>query len=150
MKLTKKVLHNTARVVEFAWPYQNKQLADSMLDLMRREHGIGLAATQVGISKRLFVMEINGVTRACFNPEIVNTSKELVDFDEGCLSFPGESCIIKRPDNILVKYFNVAGIEIIERLTGLPSRCFQHELDHLNGITMHDRYKEQNAEQSGN
>jgi peptide deformylase len=146
MKLTKKVLHNTARVVEFAWPYQNKQLADSMLDLMRREHGIGLAATQVGISKRLFVMEINGVTRACFNPEIVNTSKELVDFDEGCLSFPGESCTIKRPEQIEVRYFNLQGQEIKEALSGLEARCFQHELDHLDGITMWDRHKEQNAE----
>jgi peptide deformylase len=146
MKLTKKVLHNTARPVEFAWPYQNKQLADSMLDLMRRERGIGLSATQVGISKRLFVMEIDGVTRACFNPEIVNTSKELVDFNEGCLSFPGESCTIKRPEQIEVRYFNLQGQEIKEALSGLEARCFQHELDHLDGITMWDRHKEQNAE----
>lgn len=145
MKLTKKVLHHTAKSVDFSWPYQNKQLAESMLELMRKEKGIGLAATQVGVAKRLFVMEIDGVTRACFNPEIVNTSKELVDFDEGCLSFPGESCTIKRPQQIEVRYFNLQGQEVKEALLGLEARCFQHELDHLDGITMWDRHKEQNA-----
>jgi peptide deformylase len=148
MKLTKKVLHNVAKPMEFSWPYQNSDLANRMLKLMREERGIGLAAPQVGISKRLFVMEINGVTRACFNPEITKASNNLVDFDEGCLSFPGKSCIIKRPDTVEVRYFNLQGQAQEETLTGIEARCFQHELDHLDGITMWDRHKEQNAEQS--
>jgi peptide deformylase len=80
----------------------------------------------------------------------VQSYTDLTNFDEGCLSFPGETCIIKRPDTIDVCYYDVAGIEVVEQLSGLASRCFQHELDHLNGITMYDRLKEQDAEQSRN
>ena len=148
MKLTKRVLHNQAKPCDFQWPYQNSELANRMLQIMRKENGIGLAATQIGISKRIFVMEVSGITRACFNPEILQSSQNLVDFNEGCLSFPGEQCTIKRPDSISVKYHNVQGVIIQEELSGLEARCFQHELDHLDGITMWDRYKEQHAEQS--
>ena len=63
------------------------------------------------------------------------------------MSFKGEKCIIKRPGVIDVRYYDSKGTEYVERLEDLAARCFQHELDHLNGITMHDRYKEQNAEQ---
>lgn len=148
MKLTKKVLHNRAKPCDFQWPYQNSELANQMLQIMRKENGIGLAATQIGIAKRIFVMEVSGITRACFNPEILQSSQNIVDFNEGCLSFPGEQCTIKRPDSISVKYHNVQGVVIQEDLSGLEARCFQHELDHLDGITMWDRYKEQHAEQS--
>lgn len=119
-----------------------------MLDTMRRNKGIGLAAPQVGLSKRLFVMEIGSDQRICFNPEITEISKETSDYEEGCLSFPGESCIIKRPSSITVRYQNYRGDWYTERLSGLMARCFQHELDHLDGIVMHDKLKEQNAEQS--
>jgi peptide deformylase len=95
----------------------------------------------------MFIMLIDGVFWECFNPEVLEHSNNLTEFNEGCLSFTGEYVIIKRPDTIRVRYFNAEGIEFNETLTGLPARCFQHELDHLNGITMHDRYKEQNAEQ---
>lgn len=148
MKLTKKVLYNRARECEFRWPYQNKQLADEMLAFMRKENGIGLAAPQIGIAKRLFVMETEGTIRACFNPEIVNQDANLTDYTEGCLSFPGESFTIKRPESVQVRYQNLQGQVIEETLTGLTARCFQHEYDHLDGITMHDRAKEQNATES--
>jgi peptide deformylase len=121
-----------------------------MHTLIQAEGGIGLAANQCGERVRMFIMLIDGEFWVCFNPEILETSTDLTEFSEGCLSFPGESCIIKRPETILVKYFDISGVEIIERLAGLPSRCFQHELDHLNGIIMHDRFKEQNAEQPRN
>ena len=150
MNLTKKVLYNTARACDFKWPYQNRQLAEKMHHLMKKENGIGLAAPQVGISKRVFVMEIDDVFRACFNPEILESSQNVVEFDEGCLSFPGDQCIIKRPSEVQVRYYNLQGQQFEETLSGLAARCFQHELDHLDGITMWDRYKEQNAEQSGN
>jgi len=148
MKLTRKVLHNVARPLDFQYPVKNQQLANQMLGLMRLENGIGLAAPQIGISKRLFVMSVDGHDRACFNPEIVSSSAVFTDFQEGCLSFPGESCIIKRPEQIRVKYQNHFGDWIEVDLAGLEARCFQHELDHLNGITMHDRAKEQHATES--
>lgn len=148
MKLTKKVLHKEAKAVEFNWPFQNQQLADQMLKFMVSQNGIGLAAPQIGIARRVFVMSVHGRDRVCFNPEIIESSDVLTEFEEGCLSFPGDQCIIKRPDTIIVRYQDAEGIWTETNLVGLEARCFQHELDHLNGITMHDRYDEQYAKQS--
>jgi peptide deformylase len=146
MELTRRTLKIKCKPATFNNQWVNEDLINRMQVLMHANGGIGLAANQCGERVRVFIMLINGEFWACFNPEIIEVSADLAKFDEGCLSFPGETCIIKRPDNILVKYFDITGIEIIERLEGLASRCFQHELDHLNGITMHDRHKEQNAE----
>jgi peptide deformylase len=146
MELTRRTLKIKCKPATFNNHWVNEDLINRMQVLMHANGGIGLAANQCGERVRVFIMLINGEFWACFNPEIIEVSADLAKFDEGCLSFPGETCIIKRPDNILVKYFDITGIEIIERLEGLASRCFQHELDHLNGITMHDRHKEQNAE----
>jgi peptide deformylase len=148
MKLTRRVLHNRARDMDFDYPVRNDQLAREMTSFMIRESGIGLSATQVGISRRLFVMSVAGRYRECFNPKITESSQNLVEFDEGCLSFPGDHCIIKRPDWIEVEYQSSNGDVTRDLLTGLEARCFQHELDHLDGITMWDRHKEQHAEQS--
>ena len=146
MGLTRRTLKNKCKPVDFKNQWVNEDLVTRMMIIMRREKGIGLAANQIGERVRLFVMSIDGHEWACFNPELLYHNNDFVNFDEGCLSFPGESCIIKRPDTIHVRYFDITGIEIKEELSGLASRCFQHELDHLDGITMHDRYKEQNAE----
>lgn len=148
MKLTKRVLNKAAKPASFRWPYQNQRLADEMLAFMRANDGIGLAAPQIGRSLRLFVMEVHGRARACFNPEIVEASTDVSEFEEGCLSFPGESCTIARPDTIIVRYQNNQGDWMETNLVGLEARCFQHELDHLDGIVMHDRYKEQHATKS--
>lgn len=148
MKLTRRVLHKRAKAADFQYPVQNQQLIKQMFDFMHKENGIGLAAPQIGISKRIFVMSVYGVNRDCFNPEILQDGAELAEFEEGCLSFPGESCKIKRPDTIIVRYQNYAGEWAQASLTGLEARCFQHELDHLDGITMHDRTKEQYATES--
>ena len=83
MKLTRRVLYNKAKPWVFTGrDFQAEQLAQQMLELMRRERGIGLAAPQIGISKRVFVMEISGKTRTCFNPEIVSLGSRFTDFDE--------------------------------------------------------------------
>lgn len=148
MELTRRTLKIKCKPATFNNQWVNEDLISRMQILMHAKGGIGLAANQCGERVRVFIMLIDGEFWACFNPEIIESSADFTELDEGCLSFPGETCIIKRPDTVLVKYFDITGIEIIERLAGLPSRCFQHELDHLNGITMHDRYKEQNAEQS--
>ena len=145
MKLSRKVLYRSARAVEFDDCQKTSWLERDLLAFMRQERALGLAAPQVGISRRVFVMEVSGDTRVCFNPEITKFQGELVDFDEGCLSFPGESCIIKRHDTIQTRYQDSQGHWQTETMSGLMSRCFQHELDHLDGITMWDRYKEQHA-----
>jgi peptide deformylase len=146
MKLTRRVLHLPAKPVQFGYPVQNLQLERNLLEFMREENGIGLAAPQVGIRSRVFVMEIDGRSRACFNPEIQKNNSDLVEFNEGCLSFKGDQCIVRRPSEIWVRYQDCEGQWISEHLTGFEARCFQHELDHLDGITMWDRYREQNAE----
>jgi len=145
MELTRRVLFKKAKPVEFRWPHQNLILANNMLKFMRENDGIGLAAPQIGISKRVFVMEVHGRERMCFNPEIIFSSDVLTEFPEGCLSFIGDQCIIKRPDTICVKYQDHQGNWIEDDMVGLEARCFQHELDHLDGIVMHDRKKEQDA-----
>ena len=147
MKLTRRVLRNQAKTVKFDYPHQNEILVSQLKEFMIQENGIGLAAPQVGISKRVFVMLVHGRFRACFNPEITKISNVLTNYDEGCLSFPGEQCTILRPDWITVIYYDADGTAVEDTLVGLEARCFQHELDHLNGITMHDRAKEQHAEQ---
>lgn len=148
MKLTRRVLHNQAKPVDFQYPIRNNDLATQMFGLMRLQNGIGLAAPQIGLSKRLFVMSVDGRDRACFNPELVSSSDVFAEFEEGCLSFPGDSCILRRPDAIRARYQNHFGDWVEADLSGLEARCFQHELDHLEGITMHDRAKEQNATES--
>ena len=148
MKLTRRVLHRPARAVEFRYPIQNQRLASEMQQLMLQEHGIGLAAPQIGVSRRVFVMQIGSRSWNCFNPEITESSDLWEEFDEGCLSFPGDHCIINRPQWIRARYQDHRGDWQEEKLEDLPARCFQHELDHLDGITMWDRHKEQNAKQS--
>jgi len=121
-----------------------------MLEFMLSHHGIGLAANQIGSDLRVFVMQVNGITRFCFNPEIVSADGKLLTMAEGCLSFAGDQCTLQRADAIAVRYQDHRGFWIEDHLTGLESRCYQHELDHVNGITMWHRQKEQHAEQSGN
>lgn len=146
MKLTKRVLHHRAKPVDFKYPRKNIDLADQMMKFMKSNHGIGLAATQIGLAKRVFVMSVGGNDRACFNPKISWIGDNIVDFQEGCLSFPKESCTIARPDSVIAIYQDANGDRYEVELQGLEARCYQHELDHLDGITMWNRYKEQHAE----
>jgi len=149
MKLTNKVLYQPAKAVEdFAHPSRNEFLAGQMFSLMKKNYGIGLAAPQIGLRQRLFVMEVDQVKRVCYNPKVTESSADLTEYPEGCLSFPGDECKIYRASAVTVRYQNTQGIWIQEQLDGLAARCFQHELDHLNGITMHDRAKDPYATES--
>jgi peptide deformylase len=148
MQLTRRTLKLVLKPMVVSNTTNNLNLVSQLRKLMTQEDAIGLAANQVGLRDRCFVMHVDGRAWDCFNPEVLEFGNDLVEFQEGCLSFKGEQCIIKRPDKITVRYYDAYQAEHVEELTGLASRCFQHELDHLNGITMWDRYKEQNAEQS--
>jgi len=150
MKLTPDILHCVMEPAGFDRPLANIRLANKMIKLMKKQHGIGLAANQVGIGRRMFVMRFQNNDIACWNPEIISVSDAQSNFDEGCLSYPDQTCEITRPAEINVLYYNCVGKEFQTHMTGIESRCFQHELDHLNGITMWDRYKEQNVKQPGN
>lgn len=147
MQLTRRILSNKAIPVTFQFPLANLIMTDQMMALMKKEQGIGLAAPQVGICCRVFVMEVASEEYRCFNPEILEANQNLVEFNEGCLSYKGDHCIIKRSNEITVRYQDHQGDWQQLVLFGLAARCFQHEFDHLDGITMWDRYKEQHAEQ---
>lgn len=106
-----------------------QELAENMIEY----HGIGLSANQIGLPYRAFVMraeEIIGV----FNPKIVDFSEETVILEEGCVSFPGLFVPIKRPKKIRARYTLPNGEVVTKQFDGITARCFQHELDHLNGV----------------
>lgn len=139
MKLENTTLYKVCEPVDFSNSKKNLKFAHRLIQLMQEEKGVGLAANQCGLSIRLFVMKINDRFYHCFNPEILEFGKEYVTSSEGCLSFAEKVCAVSRPFSIKVKYFSAQGQETVEWLAGLAARCFQHELDHLNGITMFDR-----------
>ncbi len=114
---------------------------DEMFETMISANGVGLAAPQVGIAKRFFVLRADDdVNRVFINPEIIKTSEELEDYDEGCLSIPGVSETIRRPASVSVSAINERGRRFtINDASGLLARIIQHENDHLNGILYIDR-----------
>ena len=116
-----------------------EELVKSMSKFMTDNGGVGLAAPQVGIKKRIFIMGNFTKLIACINPKIVSLSEERENDLEGCLSFPDLFMKVKRPSSCTVQY-NTASGELVEReLTGLESRVFLHEYDHLIGITFDQR-----------
>lgn len=140
MKITDKILYKTIAPETFKNKTANMLLAQQMLKFMMKSGGIGLAANQVGYDKRLFIINVKQ-PKACFNPEVIKRSALEEPFPEGCLSFKNEQVIVDRPTEIDVKYYTFDGQEVRETMTGLEARCFLHELDHLNGITMYKRTK---------
>ena len=119
-----------------------KKLADDMLDVMYKENGIGLAATQVNHHIRLIVIDVSderNEPRYYVNPafEILNEDSYL-SFEEGCLSVPGFNEEITRPDNIILTWQDIDGKEHVDRPSGLLTVCIQHEIDHLDGKLMVD------------
>ena len=120
-----------------------KELAKVMYDNMAKYGGLGLAANQLGLPYRMFVMgghpEIeNGKVRFVFNPIVNDFSEETVLLKEGCLSFPFLFLPIKRPKWVSVRYTNENGEEVEETLHGMPARIFQHENEHMNGYVFVD------------
>lgn len=115
-----------------------RQLAADMLETMYAAPGRGLAGPQVGALLRLFVMdptwkEGTPSPRVCLNPEIVAASDETATREEGCLSIPGVPCLVTRPAEIALRWTDLSGVVLEERLTGFAATCAQHELDHLHG-----------------
>ena len=111
------------------------KLAEQMHTLMIQNNGIGLAAPQVNIDKSFFIVGDKTRYKLAVNPKIIETSEEKTLMTEGCLSFPGLFLKVLRPLNCVVEYVNNKGETVNEKLEGMMSRVFQHETDHLNGIT---------------
>jgi peptide deformylase len=119
------------------------ELEKDMCRFMVENHGIGLAANQIGIAKRVFVIgsyNIKGfpLPFALFNPRLLEVSEEQILYKEGCLSYPNLWLNIKRPAVIKVEYQDSLGNTHEAAMSGMVARCFQHELDHLNGTCFVD------------
>lgn len=132
-----------------------RSLADSMVETMHAEEGIGLAAQQVGERVALCVVDIPpagdtlddgtrlnpdvAMPMVLFNPEIVEFSDETEVYEEGCLSFPEIRVPVTRPAEVQVRWTDRDGVRREQHLCGLVARCVQHEMDHLNGVLICDR-----------
>ena len=132
------VLADVAVPVESVTP-ELCTLLDEMVPFMRGNHGVGLAAPQIGISQRFFVMDAGDKVRKVINPEILSSGNSVAEMEEGCLSVPGIHKKVRRPKRIAVRYLNEAGETVEEELKDYPARVFQHEFDHLDGVLFVDR-----------
>lgn len=115
-----------------------KELISDMIETMKNEDGMGLAAPQIGILKRVVVCVLEGKVTELVNPEIVKQQGEVVDI-EGCLSVPGKRGNVKRPAFVAVKALNSDGKPIKVKGTDYNARVLCHEIDHLNGILYTDK-----------
>lgn len=121
-----------------------KKLAKEMAKAMYANDGCGLAAPQIGVTKRIIVVDCDEDSKrrdplVLVNPVLVETRGDLVTGGEGCLSCPGITVPIARPPWARVRYFDLKGEEWEIEGDGLLGRCLQHEIDHLNGVTMFER-----------
>jgi peptide deformylase len=120
-----------------------RALMDDMLETMYAAPGIGLAAIQIGVPKRVIVMDLarpeeDKQPRFFVNPEILWASEETAPYEEGCLSVPEIYDEVERPAKVRLRYLNYAGEQIEEEAEGLFAVCIQHEMDHLNGVLFID------------
>ncbi len=115
------------------------KLVERMSLLMHDAHGVGLAATQVGVVRRVFVFELDGEDLVVANPVITPTGKELETDEEGCLSLGAVRVPVERPMEIVLEGKDVTGSDVRYELDGMAARVVQHELDHLDGVLIVDR-----------
>ena len=120
-----------------------RSLMDDMLETMYAAPGIGLAAVQIGVPKRVIVIDLSKDNKKkeplyFVNPEIITKSDEDASYEEGCLSVPNQFAEVSRPDSCKVKYLDYEGNEKILDTKGLLATCIQHEMDHLEGILFID------------
>ena len=153
--LKKKVIHNMLKIVKYPagiLKKQAKEIKEVTPDLLRlilqmetameKNKGVGLAAPQIGVSKQIIVVKDSRESRknqAFFNPKIQKKSKKQETDEEGCLSLPGLFLSIKRAESIRLSCNTKEGKSVIIEATGLASRIFQHEIDHLEGKLIIDR-----------
>ena len=144
--------HETLLQTSTAWTdndsiqgYTDKEkFENDMIKLMIAERGMGLAANQIGITKRFFAIGHDSFdtfkkSAIIWNPQVINFSEEKVIDVEGCLSFKDVFVKVERPKIIEVQYETTQGKTEFAKLDGMESKCFQHELDHLDGITFNKR-----------
>jgi peptide deformylase len=144
LRLGDSILTETARPVDAITP-EVETLLDDMIETMYAAPGIGLAAPQVGVSLRIFVLDLSvgrdpAALHTMINPEFVERDGMQLE-EEGCLSVPGFTSTVARPTRVIVKGLNRQGDEYTLEGTGLMARALQHEIDHLNGCLFVDRLR---------
>jgi len=165
MKLLSLVIAPDPLLKQISKPVENvdkflQEFMDNMVHTMYHEGGIGLASVQVGVLKRILVMDvdyqyddshhhhgescghnhfINCNPQYFINPEIIESSKEISSFKEGCLSFPGARAEVSRPQEVTVKFLDYYGNPQTKSFDGIMATCIQHEIDHLIRINFVDR-----------
>jgi len=137
-----KILRQISKPVEKVGKEEQK-LMDDMLDTMYAANGIGLAAIQIGVPKRIIVMDISRdqdkkEPRYFVNPTIKNKNPQKSTYEEGCLSVPNQFAEIDRPSQCEVEYLDYNGVPQLLKADGLLATCIQHEMDHLEGILFID------------
>ena len=137
-----KILRQKSSIVEKV-DKDIQKLMDDMLETMYAAPGIGLAAIQVGVAKRIIVLDIAPKDSPrnpmyFINPEIVQRSENHVTYEEGCLSVPGQFAEIDRPEKCHIKYLDYQGEKKEIKAEGMLATCIQHEIDHLEGILFID------------
>jgi peptide deformylase len=130
-----------------------RALMDDMLETMYNAPGIGLAAIQIGVPKRVIVMDLaregeDKQPRFFVNPEILWASDDVAPYEEGCLSVPEYFDEVERPAHVKLRYMNYQGETIEEDADGLYAVCIQHEMDHLNGVLFIDHLSRLKREQA--
>ncbi len=131
--------HPQLKEISFPWDFEidgdPTELVTELSKVMIASQAVGLAAPQCGVRKRVFVMGNEDKLVACINPIFLPFVDETAKDFEGCLSFPGLFMQVKRPEKVSVTYQTVTGELVSRELSGLEARIFQHETDHLDGIT---------------
>ncbi|MBQ8749233.1 MAG: peptide deformylase [Clostridia bacterium] len=115
------------------------ELLDDMRDTMRVSNGCGIAGVQVGVLRRIFIVEVEGMYLECINPEIVSVSEEVEEGMEGCLSVPNKRGYVIRPKQVKLKAFTREGTPFEVMLNDFMARAICHENDHLNGVLYIDK-----------
>ena len=129
-KISKPVVDFDARLGE---------LLDDMAQTMKKYEGAGLAAVQVGVLKRVFVMDTGNGLKECINPVLLKQEGINKVKVEGCLSVPGKCGYVERPEKVWVEYYDRNGQKQTKKFTGFEAKCFCHESDHLDGILYIDK-----------
>ncbi len=139
------VLNKSTEIIKDPLDPHIQQLARNMFATMEKEgdHAVGLSAPQVASSLRLCVIRFNGLNRTLINPQIIKKSRDLTLMPELCLSIPNKEFNILRYDKITLKYTNELGVTYKIKAKNFLSVLLQHELDHLDGILMSDKYEMQ-------
>jgi peptide deformylase len=143
LTLGNELLRRRAAKIKFIGPEYQK-IAEDLIEALREEKGVGLAGPQIGLMERIFAIHVDGdEPRIFINPSILETSQEVVKYEEGCLSIPGIYADVVRPKTVKIQAWNEKGRPFTLEADGILARVILHEFDHLEGILFIDRISEQ-------